>query len=455
MHRPPAIFIWSEWRTLIAAALLVVAILFGGGGTPAPGSELVVELAAIAAAIAWFWLAYLRGEAIAPVRDGSWLVALFALIAIPLMQLLPLPPSLWHALPGRGTEVEALGLVGRANTWMPISVSPTRTFASLLSLVPPIVLAIMVASLSRGQRTILIICLGALGILSALIGTVQLASGNANWLRFYSDTHYGFSTGFQANRNAQADILLISATAMIVAFWQAGPSQNNRLLRAIMLAGAALLLLSIIFTGSRTGLALILIPLVVAIMTLVPKKALLGRKGLLMIGAGLMVIGGSAYALHGNNRVNKTLQRFDDLEDARPKIWEDSLYTVSQTWPIGTGVGTFQSIFPSEERLEYVRPNFANRAHNDYLEFVIESGAVGILYLLAVLVIAGIRIIKLNRKIGHEGFYQAAFVTGSFLILFFHSIVDYPLRSMSLACIAALCAGLLSGSTVDDVESEP
>src|SRR3546814_7174454 len=51
-HAPPSI------RVLIAGSLLIAAILFGGGGSPAPGAEFVVQVAAIVAIIAWAWLGH-------------------------------------------------------------------------------------------------------------------------------------------------------------------------------------------------------------------------------------------------------------------------------------------------------------------------------------------------------------------------------------------------------------
>ena len=46
-------------------------------------------------------------------------------------------PALWHALPGRANEIAALNLVGESGRWMPWSVSPPRTWASLFALIPP------------------------------------------------------------------------------------------------------------------------------------------------------------------------------------------------------------------------------------------------------------------------------------------------------------------------------
>src|SRR3546814_16690937 len=84
-------------------------------------------------------------------------------------------------------------------------------------------------------------------------------------------------------------------------------------------------------------------------------------------------------ALHDNVRVERTLARFDDLKDVRPEIWADTWYAIGQHWPVGAGMGTFRPVFDAAERLEFVRPSYANRAHNDYLEYLLEAGVAGAL----------------------------------------------------------------------------
>jgi O-antigen ligase len=146
-------------------------------------------------------------------------------------------------------------------------------------------------------------------------------------------------------------------------------------------------------------------------------------------------------------RVERTLARFDDLEGVRPRIWADTWYAIGQHWPVGTGMGTFRPVFDAAERLEFVRPTYANRAHNDYLEYLLEAGIAGALLFLAAIVFAVYRIVgMLRRDEGGKMRAQALFVAGSLLALGLHSLVDYPMRSVSLAVVAGLMGGLLSRS---------
>jgi O-antigen ligase len=436
----------ANWRVWVSGAFLAVAIVFGGGGTPSPSTELVVELAALAALVVWSWLAARdRSYRCGPIdRPLLTLAALF--VAIPVLQLIPLPPAIWHHLPGRAVEIQALALVGRADAWMPLSESPPRTIASALSLIPPIAMLFMVSRLRDHDRVTLIGVLAVLGLAAAVIGVLQLASGNANWFRFYDITQYGFATGFQANRNADADLLLIAAMAGTAWAMTGDRLRRSRQVQLLLAAGLLFLVLSVVLTGSRAGVALIVVAFL-AVLAMFVRGSVLNWKVLGAVALGLAVVGTSAYALSGNARIGRTIGRFDNGEAIRPEIWKDSVYAIGQHWPAGSGIGTFEPIFAAAERLEFVRPDFSNRAHNDYLEFALEAGIIAPLFLLAVLVFAGIRLRRiLVRPDAPERRAIGVFVLGAVLVLVLHSVVDYPMRTLSLAVVSGMLAGLLGRS---------
>ena len=68
-----------------------------------------------------------------------------SLIAI---QLVPLPPAIWTALPGRDFVANGYALLGQPLPWLPISLAPYQTIASALWLLPP--LAIIAGMLRLG-----------------------------------------------------------------------------------------------------------------------------------------------------------------------------------------------------------------------------------------------------------------------------------------------------------------
>jgi exopolysaccharide production protein ExoQ len=429
-------------RFSLAAALLTIAIVFGGGGSPAPIPELFVQIAALLALGAWLYLPESQ-PAERQTDYPLWIGAgLFA--AIPLVQLLPLPPDLWHALPGREAELAALSTIGAGSSWRPISVAPYQTLASALSLIPPGVMLYFAYRLSPADRTRLVAVAAGLALLSAVIGVIQVASGSADWPRFYQYSNVGRATGFQDNRNGTADIFLIGLLA-IFAFAAAHRTLlDSALAKAMAVATAAFLCLSVVLTGSRTGTALVLICLVFAVLIVRPRVRL--TRNLLIATAGcIAILGVVGYSLRDNSALNRTWSRFENVADTRPRIWEDTRFAVGQYWPLGAGIGTFTTVFPTSERLEGVHSSVTNRAHQDYLEFALETGIVGMILLVGAFLALGYRIFTIiHHARDRLAAIHGLFAVGAVTILALHSLVDYPMRSMSLSVMAAFSLALLS-----------
>ena len=58
---------------------------------------------------------------------------------------------------------------------------------------------------------------------------------------------------------------------------------------------------------------------------------------------------------------------------------------IEDSFPVGTGLGTFSTVYRRYEDPSRVTRQFANHAHNDYLEAVLELGLAGILLILGFL----------------------------------------------------------------------
>jgi O-antigen ligase len=430
-----------SFHVVVASVLLAASAVFGGGGSPAPFPELVVQLVAIAC-----WMPLLLHWR--PV-DPLLLVGIAAVAAIPTLQLIPLPPVLWQALPGRGSEVDALRLVGAANRWMPLSLSPPRTLASLMSLIPPLTAAVAVAQSTLTERQQLIRLLAVLSLIGGLVGGLQLLLGHNHALRFYAVTHYGFATGFFANRNAAADQFLIGALACI---YLAAPAPMSLAIHAAL---ATFLVLMTVLTGSRAGIALLLVPILYALIfagqTTTRRRLVWGS-----IGGALVALAIVGVALGGNAVIERSLVRFAMQGDLRTSLSVDTEFAIEQSWPAGTGLGTFTPVFVAGERLEAVGPSWPNRAHQDYLEYTLETGIAGPLLLVATMLAIAWRVWRVARGAGGwEQRDQVRFAVGGFAVLALHSLVDYPLRTMALATLAAFLIALIGRlPLVDNTASE-
>ena len=348
-------------------------------------------------------------------------------------------------MPGRAIEREALGLVGLEATWRSWSVAPNRTLSALLSLGPPLLLLLLTTTLERQARLRLVATVAVIGLLSIVVGALQLNADDASPLRFYGLTTPQL-TGFQANHNSTADLLLIAmiaATVVLRAAIEQRRLPGNRVLVLGIAGGVtALFSIGVVLTASRMGIILLPLALLASGWILRPwlpvsRKVLTGSA---LGAAGLAVLG--LLLARDNAVIGAVVARFDFSGELRPQLWQDGLFVVRQHFPFGVGMGNFMPALIADERLAAVRPFLPNRAHNDFIELAAEAGLFGLMSLAATAWLLGRAAWSALRGSGQGAPGLAVFAAAALLILALHSLVDYPLRSMSLACLAAVCAGL-------------
>lgn len=437
----------SRQGLILALILLVSAIVLGGGGSPAPGPELALEWLALLIGAAWLWLPATRNDW-RLVPRGAWLVA-GLIAAVPLLQLIPLPPALWQRLPGREVMVDALTLIGQDQTWRPWSMLPERTLASFLSLIPPLVLLMLAASLPARRRVMLLAAVVAGGLATLLLGALQLSSGPDSPVQLYGIALPRLR-GFQANFNSTADILL---AALLAAYALIRLAALRRLIPdaavpvfALAALATALFGFGVVFTASRTGIALLPLAVLAGLWLLRGWLPQITRKTLaiglaVLVGMGLI----GATLVRSNPNLSVIGDRFLVTKDLRSQLWQDGLYVARKHYPVGVGMGGFVPALVAEERLEVVRPAMPNRAHNEYVELGVEAGFIGYAAWGLVIVLLASASFAAMRRGGNSERVGAWFGLSLLVLLGLHSMVDYPFRSMSLAVIGALCAALVLG----------
>lgn len=440
----------TEPPVAAVAVMLLAAIVLGGGGTANPATEILLQLAFAVTACA---LAFVTQRTATNWRNPPPRAIAFAavVLAVPLLHLLPLPASLWTALPARQPMMAGLTLAAAADTWRPLSLVPSRTLASFLAMVPPTCLLLVTAGLRPQQQRALLLVVGGGTLASVLVGGLQLASGNGGGWSLYAQHHIGNLVGFQANRNAQADVLQIGLLA-VVAYAAGSVHARDRGLAspALVAVICGLLSFAVVMTGSRAGISILPVTLGIALFIAWPRVRGMIRRPALYLGAALapFVVIGAMVAAKGSGVLSRIAARFSFTGDAREDLWVDAVYALGQVWPAGGGMGSFQPLLMAAERLEVVDPSVPMRAHNDWLEFLVEAGLPGIAALTAALVLLalGARDTVRAYRTSPAAADQRAlawFGFGVLAIIGLHSIVDYPLRSMSLASLAACAAGVL------------
>lgn len=133
----------------LTASVLVAAIAFGGAtGNGFPGDVFLQFLAVI------LLIAALRDIATSGTfRHFQWpLILVTALVAIPLIQLLPLPPDLSSRLPGRALISQTYALIDQPLPPLPLSMTPSATWLSALALLPPVAVFLATLTLDYSER---------------------------------------------------------------------------------------------------------------------------------------------------------------------------------------------------------------------------------------------------------------------------------------------------------------
>jgi O-antigen ligase len=416
----------------------VLSVLLGGGRGNL--GDVLVQLIAVALLIAHVLLRQAPLALPLPL-----LVAIAAVLVLPLLHLLPLTTGDAGALRAQlALDLELSGST-RSPTW---SLYPLAAERALWSLLPAVAMCMAVSRLGHGQRRVLLIVLMLLAMLSILIGMAQLADGEQSLLRLHSPTNISDAVGFFANRNHLASLLVATLPfAMGLAAWvlrlhtRGNVSEWLGIVASIGATG--LLILGILLARSRAGVLLGMLAVLFCLPLLWrwrrPEK---GGRALISLVLVVLVLT-AQLGLYG------ILQRLkaDPLDDGRWQYARVVSVAAQATAPWGSGLGTFAQVYPQYEAETGAGPGYAvvNHAHNDVLELWLESGkpfiAVAIVF-AGVLVWIGIGLLRPAASVDAESVLIARLAAVSTLLLLLHSCLDYPLRTTALMTVFAMLLAL-------------
>ena len=443
------------WQALAVGGFLVFAVALGGSSVAGMTANAVLQIAAVIAIAAIF----ARPDATPRSAGERQLLILAGLFgALFVAQLIPLPPALWSVLPGRQHVVEGLTALGLPLPWMPLSLAPEKTVQSGLSLLAPVAMIVMIGAFRRPVARAAVLVLLILMVLSVLLGVAQVA-GNAG-LYFYAFTNGGSAVGFFANSNHFATLMCLTLplAAGLVARWRRGADGAQAASRvfasAVLLAIVLLGLLGVTMTKSVAGAGLSLMALVgsaVIVLSGLPRNWRLG-----FLGGVVVVLIVVAVAAFNSGIGDLTTTDIGGGYLSRTAMWRVTAGAISEFGTAGAGFGSFPQLFHLFENPETVNSVFANHAHNDLLELVLEGGIPGVLLLVAFLIWFVVRVASLWLMERRDPLAQGASIAA--LIIMLHSLVDYPLRTSAIATLFGLCLALLArdpaGRSSDEAPTE-
>jgi len=432
-------------RDAVAPTYLFFCLLLGGS---AQGifANMMLQLFGLGL-IAWATLAAPRQEVSRGQVQLFWLIVLA--LGVVAIQLIPLPPAVWTQLGGRNVIADGYRILGIATPWLPLSVAPYDTLSSLLSLIPA--LAVLAAILRIGCKPWMLATALVTGtFMGILLGALQVSSANpatSSWY-LYAETNPGLATGFFANANHMADLLVITLpflAAMLARARERGSDGQSYSAAIVFVAGAILVIaVGIALNGSLAGYGLSL-PVLVASASIAFPRA---RKfsNLLAPGAVVLIIVAIGWLATTPLSSASGLQATAETSvQSRQEILKTSLHAAGEYLPFGSGVGSFAQVYALYEDHDRLDPTtYVNHAHNDYVEIALEAGVLGIILIVLFLVWWARSAWQKWRQRSRDPYASAAVIASAAILL--HSVVDFPLRTAAISACFALCLALIARS---------
>jgi O-antigen ligase len=430
-------------RPYVAPAYLFLCLILGGSAQGVWGSA-VLRLLAIAI-IAWALLDRRDRQPIP--RSLKQLVMLIVLgLALGLIQLVPLPIDTWASLPGRGQFLDGFRLLSLDPRFMPLSLAPYDTLDTLLALLPPLaMLAAMVRFRDFSTVSLAAALIGGT-LAGVLLGVLQVTSGDpvhSPWYP-YRESNFGLATGFFANSNHMASLLLVTVPFIAALGAAAQKKSGDVRLRSAALAlvggGVLLIILGLALNGSLAGLGLGGPVILASLLVLIGSKARFARAALAVIGIGSLAALAMLWASPVTHGAETSVL-------SRQQIVSGSVELVREFGPVGTGLGTFEKAYRLSEDPAAVDRYYVNHAHDDYLELAVETGLPGVVLLLLFLAWWVRTVRQMLQSPAADQFAYAGAIASAALLL--HSAVDYPLRTAAMSTVFAMCLALIVQSRRD------
>ena len=401
---------------LAAFVLLAVLVGFTGGSSRYDAFGLVVLQP-----VAWLLVAY--GIALATTRPlGDVKVPLAILCGTGLwtaLQLVPLPPWLWTALPGRA-PIEALDQVFGQDGWRTISLVPSRTLNALAALGVPLAAMLIATAVAerRADTPAHLVC--GLALVSAIWTFAQASGIGGARFYIYSDEVHNGLPGLFANPNHAGVFAAVGLIWLGKAALDAERAHRPGLATATAFAWLLVLVAGVI-AGSRAGWIACCLALIVNLLIFLgAKRRSIGWSRAAVASAVLLAV------------ILAVVSRLTGTQDIRAELWPPSSEAAMAFLPVGAGFGSFEETYQIFETGAVLRREIVNMAHNDWLQLVLEGGlpAIALLALAIAWLVAAIR--------RHQSRGLAIALSGTAIIVALASVVDYPMRTPMFQFAAGL-----------------
>lgn len=377
------------------------------------------------------------------------LVGLWLVILAGAMGLMPLHTATWLTLPGRAAYAPVvtgfLNPVLHVNQ-LSLALDAPAAVVSASVATGGLAAAAVALVISRNAALSLLGLIACVAVGQALLGLIQLALGSPSFLAFANAVGVGRASGTFVNKNHFATLLAMALPALVMratgCFRFADDRRPSSALRNGWWAVAtAVVVAGLVSSVSRAGLAAGSLAASAAALAALSSAHQPHRRILLTV---IVVAGLALSTVSGFGLLMKSIEgdAFVQSATGRHAIYAAAWPAALDFFPVGSGLGSFSVAFPRYQPAAFT--GFYEHAHNDYLQFVFELGALGVAILgvwSLAFSLAVVRILQSHRDGRLLASPAAACLLGS-VALAMHSWFDFPTHIPGVAWIACILAAL-------------
>ena len=337
--------------------------------------------------------------------------------------------------------------LGVAQLWLHQTLTPFATKESLLKLATYLVLSFVVIQLFADSPVEnwrrVGIAVVAFGFIFSFLSILQFFWNPIRivWVGHDLATPFGPYVNRDHYSGLMELVIPISASYVL-----SRPKHDP--LNGILWFGVLVPVVSLLLTGSRGGFISVLVEIAILGCVVIWRNPLPGRRmRIAFTGLALVVVAAvffwlvPAYVLTRLATVNSYVPATSDGN--RPALWRNSLGILRDHPLVGAGMGSFVTVYPPHQT--EVSDLITEHAHNDYVEALTETGLLGGVVILALLVLfIMITFRSLRAQLKREPGWIQLGAGISCCGLMVHSFVDFNLHIPANAAWFAFCAGLAS-----------
>ena len=457
-------------RSIRAGLLLIVVLAPLPFGAVEPWATSALELGVAGMALLFLYRLFLFPAA-ARVEFSPVLLPAVGFLVLMGLQIVPLPDRVIgavspntrelyrEALPGDAAPTAgpsaAVMSAGEERAWRPLSQSSFATRTYLLKGVAFTLFLFLFLNSFREARQVRLVLYAfvAAGTFQAFYGVLEYLSGHQHIFLYQKKYYTDAATGTFINRNHYAAFLEMALLVALGLFLSrlrephAGETWRERMLaltdrraslNLALLLCTGILAIGLMLSYSRAGIILGMAAAAAFCLFQLRRGWSLQKTVLVGVLSAAVLIpayGVGYWTLTGRYSLLTTELT---MPGGRVAVWRKTLGIVRDFPLTGTGVGTFQFVFPRYR--EATTTAFYDYAHNDYLQVLSEAGlAGGVLLALGIVLLAA----AWGRRAAPMGPVLRSACGFGLIAVGLHEMVDFSLQIPANLLAVTLLAGCL------------